>query len=96
MEFKEGKGETKMIGGTVIETKEMLHSETKEHLARITCKDDTYSDRDILAVYTKPALSLPKVGDKIWWQCGQIFWSDQGGAFTDRAIPKIGYSHTPE
>lgn len=80
-----------MVGGTVIEN--MLIGDKR----RLWCADIPRGHvvADELAVYAEAdEASEVRIGDKIWWQGRQIYWS-RSGEFTDRPIGRIGYSFDP-
>lgn len=92
-----------MVGGTVIG----LSRKGGETLLNV--KDNTYSDecavrcREFRTDTNEPVQI--GVGDQVWWQCGQVYWTPAaarsgdlaqrtaGRANWDIPLRKIGYSH---
>jgi hypothetical protein len=76
-----------MVGGTVIEALAMKTRGGRD-VVRLWCVDKM----DECAVYADPESpdGLPSVGDRIWWQSGQIMFDGD-----KRTARKIGFSFDP-
>lgn len=80
-----------MVGGTVIEAKPMrilagTYPGTMQDVVRLWCVDGM----DECAVYAEHREDGPKVGDRIWWQSGKIYFDGDR-----RTARKVGYSFDP-
>lgn len=38
----------------------------------------------------------PEIGDSVWWQGDKAYWTPADGRFADKAIERLGYSHSPK
>lgn len=81
-----------MIGGTIIEVRDMRMPETGKYVRRLWCVD-RHGDEG--AVYIEP-FPFVKVGDAVWWQAGIVYWTPEGSNVRDVVpIKKIGNSFDP-
>lgn len=76
-----------MVGGRLIEIRPM-RTEGGRDVVRLWCVDKF----DECAVYSEPfeADKGPKIGDKIWWQSGTIYFDGDR-----QTLRKVGFSFDP-
>jgi hypothetical protein len=76
-----------MVGGEVIETVKA------DGRVWVNCRDRTYP-KDACAIYVERNADAEQIahGDGVWWQGGYAMWTPADRRFTDRKIPRIGFS----
>lgn len=76
-----------MIGGKIIETK--LTSDR----VWLDVQDTTYP-KDICALYVvrNQDSERIRVGDSVWWQGKNLFWTRADKSIVEKAIPRASYS----
>ena len=76
-----------MVGGKIIEIRpegEKLRLWVMDHRSTDEC-----------AIYIETQAEMPQLGDDIWWQSRFAYWTPADRRFTDRPIPRVGYSFEP-
>jgi hypothetical protein len=76
-----------MVGGKVIEVIQM------DGRVWIDVRD-TVHPTDTCAIYVErtPDAERVMIGDSLWWQGREAYWTPQTREYEDKAIPRIGYS----
>lgn len=76
-----------MVGGKVIEVIKL------EGRVWVNVRD-THYQRETCAIYVERTADAERiaVGDSLWWQGREAYWTPQTGEFEDRSIPRVGYS----
>ena len=76
-----------MVGGVVIETIRLPER------VWVNVRDRVY-ERETCAIYVERTVDADsiEIGDSLWWQGREAYWTPKAGGFEDRAIPRIGYS----
>lgn len=76
-----------MVGGKIIEVR------PEAEKTRLWVMD--HRNGDECAIYVEPQAEMPQCGDDVWWQGRSAYWTPSDRRFTDRRIPRIGYSFQP-
>lgn len=73
-----------MVGGKIIEIR------PEGEKSRLWVMD--HRNGDECAIYIDTQTEMPQLGDDIWWQSRVAYWTPADHRFTDRPIPRVGYS----
>ena len=77
-----------MIGGKVIEVR------PEGQKTRLWVMDHRQSSAEA-AIYVETQTEMPVPGDDVWWQARLAYWTPADRRFTDRPMPRVGYSFMP-
>jgi len=55
---------------------------------------NTQAGRDTCAIYVERSPDTERIalGDSVWWQGREAYWTSESMGCVDRPIPRIGYS----
>ena len=86
-----------MVGGIIIEVREMViraigeHPRAPRRVNRLWCVDPrTHQETCVFAEWYPPGKG-PKLRESIWWQGGRIFYDGDR-----RSVNKVGISYAPK
>lgn len=74
-----------MVGGVVVEVIQLADK------TWINCQGTGCERRGQCAIYTVPAPDV-QIGDKLWWQGRNAYWTPLGSTKSDIPIQRIGFS----
>lgn len=83
-----------MVGGTVIENRVGEGGRGQGQRRQLWCVDHHGRSEECAVFCDIEAGKDVRPGDRIWWQGGTIYWT-RDGEFTEREIPKVGFSFDP-
>lgn len=77
-----------MVGGKVVDV--VICNEK----IWVNCEGAGSEQGETCAVYLERNPDSERIlpGDSLWWQGRRAYWTPHGREFSDRAIPRIGYS----
>lgn len=75
-----------MIGGVIIDIL------TKGETTLLWCMN---RENDEGAIFVKNEAEMPEVGDRVWWQGHQAFWTPKDERFVERVLQRVGYNFDP-